>query len=505
MVARVQTVAFHGIEIKDIDVQVQITSGLPAFSIVGLPDKAVAESRERVRSALHSLGISLPANRIIINLAPANVVKEGSHFDLPIALGLLSVLGVIPNDALDEYVVVGELALDAGVSSVNGVLPSAIHAMSKDKGIICPKNCGSEAMWAGDSIDVLAPANLLELINHFKGTQSLETPDKIEEVEEAFAFDMSDVKGQEIAKRALEIVAAGGHNMLMVGPPGSGKSMLASRLPSILPPLTARESLETSMIHSIAGMLEGGKILRTRPYRDPHHSASLPSLIGGGAKAKPGEVSIAHNGVLFLDELPEFSRQSLETLRQPLETKKAVISRANSHITYPADFQLICAMNPCKCGYFGDKEHECSRAPKCAIEYQNRISGPLYDRIDVHVEVSAVKIFELAKMESGEDSATIRKRVLRARKIQEERYKAMGLEIRTNSLLSGKALEEVCNADSDATELLNHTAEKMGLSARAYYRILKVARTIADMEAKEVISKLHIAEALSYRRKKIVH
>ncbi|MCT4575442.1 MAG: YifB family Mg chelatase-like AAA ATPase [Alphaproteobacteria bacterium] len=505
MVARVQTVAFHGIEIKDIDVQVQITSGLPAFSIVGLPDKAVAESRERVRSALHSLGISLPANRIIINLAPANVVKEGSHFDLPIALGLLSVLGVIPNDALDEYVVVGELALDAGVSSVNGVLPSAIHAMSKDKGIICPKNCGSEAMWAGDSIDVLAPANLLELINHFKGTQSLETPDKIEEVEEAFAFDMSDVKGQEIAKRALEIVAAGGHNMLMVGPPGSGKSMLASRLPSILPPLTARESLETSMIHSIAGMLEGGKILRTRPYRDPHHSASLPSLIGGGAKAKPGEVSIAHNGVLFLDELPEFSRQSLETLRQPLETKKAVISRANSHITYPADFQLICAMNPCKCGYFGDKEHECSRAPKCAIEYQNRISGPLYDRIDVHVEVSAVKIFELAKMESGEDSATIRKRVLRARKIQEERYKAMGLEIRTNSLLSGKALEEVCKADSDATELLNHTAEKMGLSARAYYRILKVARTIADMEAKEVISKLHIAEALSYRRKKIVH
>ncbi len=499
MAAKVHTVAFHGIDTKDVNVQVQITSGLPAFNVVGLPDKAVAESRERVRSALHALGISLPANRIIINLAPADVVKEGSHFDLPIALGLLCVLGIIPNDVLDEYLVIGELSLDATVSKVNGILPTAIHAKSQDKGIICPKECGSEALWAGD-IDVLAPHDLLELINHFKGTQSLAMPEKITEISDTYPLDLADVKGQEVARRALEIVAAGGHNMLMVGPPGSGKSMLASRLPGILPELTARESLEASMIHSLNGMLEGGKILRNRPYRDPHHSASLVSLIGGGMKAKPGEASIAHNGVLFLDELPEFSRQSLETLRQPLENKKAVISRANSHITYPADFQLIAAMNPCPCGHYGDKRHECSRAPKCAAEYQNKISGPLYDRIDVHVDLPAVKITELAKMEGGECSKAVRDRVIKARKIQFDRYEAMDVDIRTNSLLQGRMLEEVCVCADDVKDLLNTTADELGLTARSYYRILKVARTIADMENAEIISRTHLAEALSFRR-----
>ena len=500
MVARVHTVAFHGIDIKDIDVQVQITSGMPAFSIVGLADKAVAESRERVRSALHALGISLPASRIIINLAPANVLKEGSHFDLPIALGLLSVLGIIPNDTLDEYVVAGELALDGSLSKINGILPTAIHAQSHHKGIICPKENGPEAMWANEDIDVLAPHDLLELINHFKGNQSMAMPEKISEIDEEYPLDLGDVKGQEVARRALEIVAAGGHNMLMVGPPGSGKSMLASRLPGILPPLTSRESLETSMIHSMAGMLEGGKVLRNRPYRDPHHSASLPSLIGGGMKAKPGEVSIAHNGVLFLDELPEFSRQTLETMRQPLENKKAVIARANAHLSYPADFQLVAAMNPCPCGHYGDKRHECSRAPKCAAEYQNKISGPLYDRIDVHVDMPAVKITDLARMQGGEDSKTVRARVIKARNVQADRYKALGLGIRTNSLLQGNLLEEVCQSTEEARDLLNNTADELGLSARAYYRILKVSRTIADMEGAEIISKTHLAEALSFRR-----
>ena len=500
MVARVHTVAFHGIDIKDVDVQVQVTAGMPAFSIVGLPDKAVAESRERVRSALHALGISLPANRNIINLAPANVLKEGSHFDLPIALGLMSCLGIIPNDVLDEYVVAGELALDASLSSITGILPAAIHAQGHGKGIICPKANGGEAMWANKDIDVLAPNDLLELVNHFKGTQSMAMPEPIKEIEEEYHLDLKDVKGQEVARRALEIVASGGHNMLMVGPPGSGKSMLACRLPGILPPLTSRESLETSMIHSMAGILEGGQILRNRPYRDPHHSASLPSLIGGGMKANPGEVSIAHNGVLFLDELPEFSRQALETLRQPLENKKAVIARANAHLSYPADFQLVAAMNPCRCGHYGDKRHECSRAPKCAAEYQSKISGPLYDRIDVHVELPAVKITDLARMEGGECSKDVRDRVTRARQRQANRYDAMGLKIRTNSLLQGTVLEEVCVCEDGAKDLLNTTADELGMSARAYYRILKVARTIADMEGADIISRNHLSEALSFRR-----
>ena len=434
-------------------------------------------------------------------MAPADVVKEGSHFDLPITLGLLCVLGIIPNDVLDEYLVLGELALDGSLSKINGTLPSAIFANSRNKGIICPASCGSEALWAGDDIDILAPNNLLELLNHFKGNQSLELPEKIEEVKENHLLDMADVKGQEKAKRALEIVAAGGHNMLMVGPPGSGKSMIASRLPTILPALTAKESLETSMIHSLAGMLDGGQILRSRPYRDPHHSASLPSLIGGGVKAKPGEVSIAHNGVLFLDELPEFSRASLETLRQPLETKKAVIARANSHLTYPADFQLICAMNPCRCGHYGDRDKECSRAPKCASEYQNKISGPLYDRIDVHVEMQPVKISDLASSRAGEPSSEIRKRVTKARKIQAKRYESLGLDIKTNSLLSGNILDDVCNLSEGALKVLQNHANELDLTARSYYRILKVARTIADLESCQDVEEIHLLEALSYKRK----
>ena len=346
MVATVRTVAFQGLEIQDIDVQVQVSSGLPAFTVVGLPDKAVGESRERVRGALHAMGIAMPAKRVTVNLAPADVAKEGSHFDLPIALGVLGIMGVIPKEEIAEYIVLGELGLDAGCRGVAGVLPAAIHAAANDLGLICPAACGGEAAWAGD-INILAPTTLLQLINHFKGQQVMKRPDaKMVDTRAPGGPDLLNVRGQETAKRALEVAAAGGHNLLMIGPPGAGKSMLASCLSSILPELSPREALEVSMIHSLAGTLPEGGLIRARPYRDPHHSASLPALIGGGHRVKPGEISLAHNGVLFMDELPEFARDTLEALRQPMETGQALIARVNYHATYPARFQLIAAMNP---------------------------------------------------------------------------------------------------------------------------------------------------------------
>ena len=344
MLARINTIAFNGLEILNVDLQVQISSGLPAFTIVGLPDKAVGESRERVRAALQSMGLSLPAKRITINLAPADLLKEGSHFDLPVALGLLVGMGLISQEDLNGYIALGELGLDGSIISVNGVLPVAIHANSMEKGIICPAAQGSEAAWSGLK-DILAADNLLNLINHFKNGQQLPVPTATKPIEQTKFLDMSDVKGQESAKRALEIAAAGGHNLLMIGPPGAGKSMLAARMPSILPPLSAEETLETSMIHSIAGALKDGKLCFNRPYRDPHHSASTPALVGGGRKATPGEISLAHNGILFLDELPEFSRATLEALRQPLENGYVTISRVNAHTVYPAKFQLIAAID----------------------------------------------------------------------------------------------------------------------------------------------------------------
>ncbi|MEE8272011.1 MAG: YifB family Mg chelatase-like AAA ATPase, partial [Alphaproteobacteria bacterium] len=388
MVARVNTVAFRGIDVLPIDVQVQITGGMPGFTVVGLPDKAVAESRERVRSALHALGLALPPKRITVNLAPADVLKEGSHFDLPIAIGLLVVLDVLPAMELAGYATLGELALDGALSPVAGVLPAALNAASRGLGLICPAACGGEAAWAADEggrIDVLAPANLLALINHFKGTQALSPPEPVVEAAAEAPLDLKDIKGQETAKRALEVAAAGGHNLLMIGPPGAGKSMLAARLPGLLPPLEPAEALEVSMIHSVAGLLEGGRLLRHRPFRDPHHSASLPALVGGGLRARPGEISLAHRGVLFLDELPEFSRPTVEALRQPMESGRAVIARANAHMTYPARVQLVAAMNPCRCGHLDDPSLACTRAPRCARDYQSRISGPLFDRIDLHV------------------------------------------------------------------------------------------------------------------------
>ncbi len=511
MVARINTVAFHGVDIQPVDVEVQISGGMPAFTIVGLPDKAVAESKERVRAALHALGLSLPPKRLTVNLAPADVAKEGSHYDLPIALGLLAAMGILPKDEISGYVVLGELSLDSSIRPVAGVLPAAIHAVANDNGLICPKSCGGEAAWAGD-LDILAPENLLQLINHIKGTQLLTQPKPSltpNNAQSSIKYpDMAEVKGQETAKRALEIAAAGGHNLLLIGPPGSGKSMLSSCLPGILPALTPREALEVSMVHSLAGTLPEGGILRERPYRDPHHSASQPALIGGGHKVKPGEISLAHNGVLFLDELPEFARSTLESLRQPMETGQTLIARANQHVTYPARFQLIAAMNPCRCGHLGDSDLECTKAPRCGLDYQSKISGPMMDRIDMQIAVPPVEISDLNNASTGDSSEKIASRVAIARQIQEERYADLfdGETSRINAYASGKILEEVATLDENAQDLLNKAMAKAKLSARSYYRILRVARTIADLSAANIghipqkIGKTHIAEALSYKR-----
>jgi len=500
MVHRVKTVAFQGVDVLDIDVEVQITQGLPAFGIVGLPDKAVGESRERVRAALHAIGLALPAKRVTVNLAPADVVKEGSHFDLPIALGVLAAMGVFPGEELSHYSVLGELSLDGSLRGVSGVLPAAISASAQGRGIICPKDCGGEAVWAGD-LDVLAPDNLVALLNHMKGTQVLTRPQAVMAEQNPIRLDLADVKGQESAKRALEVAAAGGHNMLMVGPPGSGKSMLAARLPGILPPLSPREALELSMIHSIAGALEGGKLVMTRPFRDPHHSASTPAIIGGGLRAKPGEISLAHHGVLFLDELPEFNRQTLEALRQPLETRRALVSRANYHVTFPAHFQLVAAMNPCRCGHADDAALACGRVPKCMADYQAKISGPVFDRIDIHIDVPAVSAADLALPPARESSAHVALRVEAARVRQQERFAAQGAgHLLTNAEADGDLLTQIAPLQPAALKLLTDAAEKMKLSARGWHRVLRVARTIADLAGREVIDVPDVAEALSYRR-----
>lgn len=500
MLARVNTITFNGLEVLDVDLQVQITSGLPNFIIVGLPDKAIAESKERVRSALQSMGVMLPAKRIVVNLAPADMLKEGAHFDLPIAMAVLAVMGIVPSQKLSEYMIMGELGLDGSILPVNGVLPAAMAAKNKKIGLICPQSVGSEAVWAGVE-NIVAAANITELVNHLKGSIVLPYPESKKADGKYYLSDMADVKGQESAKKALEIAAAGAHNLLMAGPPGAGKSMLASRLPGILPPMSVEEALETSMIHSIAGELKDSKLSFERPFRDPHHNASTPALVGGGRKAQPGEISLAHNGVLFLDELPEFNKATLEALRQPLENGYVSISRVNAHTTYPAKFQLIAAMNPCRCGHLGEHALECNRAPICAQEYLAKISGPLLDRIDMQIEVPAVSPWELADVKSGEKSAVIRERVIRARRIQEERLQKLGeFKVRTNAELRGALLEEIAVLDNDAKALLIAFADKNKLSARAYHRTLRLARTIADLQSETKILKLHIAEALSYRR-----
>jgi magnesium chelatase family protein len=502
MVQRVGTVAFEGIEARAVDVQVQVAAGLPAFTIVGLPDKAVSEAKERVRAAMIASGLALPARRITVNLAPADLPKEGSHYDLPIALGLMAAIGAIPRDALNGFTVLGELGLDGSIAPVAGVLPAAIGANARSEGLICPAACGSEAAWASPEIEIIAARSLIQLANHFKGTQVLSRPEpKIREIE-GVSLDLADIKGQESAKRALEVAAAGGHNLLMVGPPGAGKSMLAARLPSILPPLSPQELLDVSMIASIASAIEGGALTSKRPFRAPHHSASMPALVGGGLHARPGEISLAHHGVLFLDELPEFSPQALDSLRQPLETGEVAISRANRRVTYPARFMLVAAMNPCRCGRASDPGFACKRAPnaRCAADYQARLSGPLLDRIDLQIEVPAVTAADLILPPPTEGSKEVAARVARARDIQAARYAALGLKgVLANAQAQGPVLEEVARAEGAALTLLRDAADAMQLSARGYHRVLRVARTLADLDGAEMVARVHFAEALSYR------
>lgn len=499
MQASIKTVAFIGVSAIEIDVQIQIMNGLPAFTIVGLPDKAVAESRERIRASLFSMGISLPAKRITVNLAPADVQKEGSHYDLPIALAILVAMEVISQEDIDGVIAVGEMSLNGAIARVPGVLPAAIYAKSQSKILICPEECAQEAAWIGGEM-VLAPRSLLALVNHFKGTQILP---KIEVKSipslptKSLRGCFSDIRGQLLAKRAMEIAASGGHNVLMLGPPGVGKSLIASRVPTILPPFTPEEALEVTMIHSLAGDTGEYGMITERPYRSPHHSASLVALIGGGIYAKPGEISLAHRGVLFLDELPEFSRAAIESLRQPLETGTVSIARANKHITYPARIQLIAAMNPCRCGYLGVEGRECTQAPKCGQEYMRKISGPLLDRIDMFIDVPDVKLEDFVQpKEAIETSEKIRARVIEARKIQLERYKDR--PERTNAEIDGHELEHYLS--EKAKQLLYKCIDTAKISARGYYRIVKLARTLADMAGSEGIDEGHIAESLGYRR-----
>lgn len=500
MVSRVTTVAFEGIEAVPVDVQVMIAPGKVGMQIVGLADKAVAESRERVQAALHASGLSMPAKKVTINLAPADLPKEGSHYDLPIALGLMAALGAIPPDALSGYVVVGELGLDGTTAPVAGALPAAVGANAMGKGLICPYAVGAEAAWAGADIDILAPRSLIALANHFRGIQVLSRPEPAIQTPATGLPDLADIRGQEIARRAIEVAAAGAHNLLMVGPPGSGKSMLAQRLPSILPPLSPREMLEMSMIASMAGGIPGGRLSDRRPFRAPHHSATMAALVGGGIRVRPGEASLAHHGVLFLDELPEFSPQALDSLRQPLESGDCVVARANGRVVYPARFQLVAAMNPCRCGMAGEPGYSCARGPRCRTDYQARISGPLLDRIDLKLEVPAVTASDLMSPGKMESSAIVGERVARARAIQAERYAKLGFAgITVNAHCPTGAIEDIVCMDANGAALLKDASDKLGFSARAYHRVLKVARTLADLDGRDTVLRIHLAEAISYR------
>lgn len=502
MVTRVATVAFEGIEARAVDVQVQVTPGGVAFILVGLPDKAVGESKERVRAALIASGLALPAKRITVNLAPADLPKEGSHYDLPIALGVMAAIGAIPADALTGYTVLGELALDGSITPVAGVLPAAIAAYGRGQGLICPAASGPEAAWAARDLDILSPRSLIQLANHFKGTQVMARPEPAVARQSGPLPDLREIKGQESAKRVLEIAAAGGHNLLMNGPPGAGKSMLASRLPSILPPLDPRELLEVSMVLSVAGHLADGELTDRRPFRAPHHSASMAALVGGGLQAKPGEISLAHHGVLFLDELPEFQAQALDALRQPMETGEVLISRANHRTVYPAKFQLIAAMNPCRCGKATEPGYACRTRPneRCMAGYQARISGPMLDRIDITIDVPALTAADLILPAAAEGSAEVAARVAAARARQSARFAALGLAGgTTNARCPAALLDEVARPDASGLTLLRSAADAMRLTARGYHRVLRVARTLADLDAEDQVGRIHLAEALSYR------
>lgn len=489
--ARIRSFAFSGIEARPVWVEVQVASGLPAFLVVGLPDKAVGEARERVRAALTSIGLALPTKRILINLVPADLPKEGSHFDLPIALALLAAMGVVPAEEAGRYAAMGELSLDGRINPVSGVLSAALEASALGLGLVCPARQGEEALCGGD-IAILAAPTLLALINHFNGMQPLPSPvfTPRSPAPEQNVPDLADVRGMETGRRALEIAAAGGHSLLLSGPPGAGKSMLAARLVGLLPDLTPRESLEVSRIYSAAGLLAEGRPLFRPPYRDPHHSASLPALVGGGSRARPGEISLADQGVLFLDELPEFSRAALEALRQPLETGRVTIARAAAHVAYPARFQLVAAMNPCRCGYLGDATRECGKAPRCGQDYAARLSGPLLDRIDLHVGMQPYEPLGYMRDAVGETTAQVRERVEAARDMQNQRQDG-----RKNAEIS---IEQTGLA-GDAAQLAQSVAEKFRFSARGYTRLARVARTVADLAGSVEIQPGHVAEAATFR------
>ena len=502
MNAVIHTVAFRGLETIPIEVQAHLSNGLPAMMIVGLADKAVAESKERIRAALSSMGLSLPAKRIAINLSPADVTKEGAHFDLPIAVALLVAMGVLSADDVENALIIGELSLTGGVQSVSGALSAAIHAAAHQMALICPRHNGAEAQWAADA-EIIAAPSLLALVAHLKGQSVLPPPDRPNMLAPEAYPDMADIKGQETAKRVLEIAAAGAHHLLMVGPPGAGKSMLASRLAGLLPDLTPAEALEVTMIHSLAGTFlephETRSIIMNRPYRDPHHSASMAALVGGGAKAKPGEISLAHHGVLFLDELPEFQRPVLDALRQPLETGEVIIARANHHIRYPARFQLVAAMNPCRCGFLFDAGRACSRAPECGKSYMAKLSGPLLDRFDLIIDVAAITPIQLLDSASGQQSKDIKARIEQARQFAQARAKEglkndQTLEPKTQS-------DDLSDALNDAAkQFIRQAIESLSLTGRGYHKLLKVARTIADLEGVNDVQKHHLQEAVSYRQ-----
>lgn len=497
MVACAYTVAFQGVEARLVEVQCAITAGLPAFNLVGLPDKAVSEARERVRAALTSMSLALPAKRITVNLSPADLPKEGSHFDLPIALAVLAAMEVLPAEEISSRVALGELSLDGTLVPVIGALPAALAAAEADCGLLCPAACGAEAAWVG-AVEVIAPKSLLALVNHFTGRAALAPAEPGTASAAPVAKDLAEVKGQEKAKRALEIAAAGRHHLLMVGPPGSGKSMLAARLPGILPPLDPGEALETSMIHSLAGLLDEGGIARARPFRTPHHTASMAAIVGGGRGAKPGEISLAHHGVLFLDELPEFPRAVLETLRQPIETGDVVVARANAHVRYPCRFMLVAAANPCRCGHLADPARACARVPDCGDDYLGRISGPLMDRFDLRVEVGPVSVEDLGRPAEGEASAAVAARVTAAREVQRARF-AGHPGVAVNADAEGELLEATVGATAEAAALVASIAARFRLSARGYHRVLRVARTIADLDGSGPVEKRHVAEAAGYR------
>ncbi|WP_297369076.1 YifB family Mg chelatase-like AAA ATPase [Acidocella sp.] len=493
-IARANAFAFAGIEAQRVEVQVQISAGLPNFIMVGLPDKAVGEARERVRAALTSMGLSLPPKRVLVNLAPADMLKEGSHFDLPVALAVLAAMDIIPAEELAQFASLGELSLDGTLNNVAGVLPAAIAAGARGLGLICPRAQGPEAGWAGTGTVLPAP-DLLSLINHFRGTQLIAPPAQGELGAGAPALDLADVRGMEAAKRTLEVAAAGGHNLLMIGPPGGGKSMLAARLPGLLPDLTAREALEVSMIHSIAGLLSEGRLITRPPFREPHHSASPAAIAGGGARAKPGEISLAHRGVLFLDEMPEFPRATLEALRQPLETGQTTVARASAHITYPARFQLVGAMNPCRCGYLTDTTRACARAPRCGEDYQMKLSGPLIDRMDLVLDIVPLSPKELAWSAPGETSAQVATRVATARAMARARFGEDG------PASNAEAPADALPITHEAKSFLEAAATRLQLSARGFTRTLRVGRTVADLDAEPSVQKHHIAEALGYRHR----